>query len=147
MSEYPGFGVLLARLPGHRGLDTGNLPGTEKEKGELQAVLGGMAPGRLLLDRLAEALGMHVPDLYVIAGMEVPPDLAPLDAKAGPEAARLVRHAGRLPEDRLGELTRFARCLPQQGSHPRPGDRVRRRPRHPRGGAGRDRRHAPAART
>ena len=57
---------------------------------------------------------MHAPDLYVIAGMEVPPDLAPLDVKAGPETARLVGQAGQLPEDRLSELLGLARTLPQQ---------------------------------
>lgn len=70
---------------------------------------------RSLLRWLATALGMHVPDLYLIAGMEVPPDLAPLDAKAGPWAARLVWKAGELPERYQGELLDFARSLPQQG--------------------------------
>src|SRR5580698_5923604 len=88
MSEYPGFGILLARLLESRELDAQSLPGTENERGELRAALDGAAPGRPLLQWLAAALGMHVPDLYVIAGMEVPPELAPLDATAGPRTAR-----------------------------------------------------------
>jgi DNA-binding CsgD family transcriptional regulator len=57
---------------------------------------------------------MHVPDLYLIAGLEVLADLAPLDATAGPQAARLVWEAGQLPERHQGELLAFARSLPQQ---------------------------------
>jgi hypothetical protein len=114
MSEYPGFGVPLARLLDHRQLGARSLPGADDEKGELRDALGGEVPGPSLLRWLATVLGMHVADLYVIAGVEVPPDLAPLDAKAGPETARLVWQAGQLPEDRLSELLEFARSLPQQ---------------------------------
>jgi hypothetical protein len=114
MSEYPGFSILLARLLDHRALDARSLPGTENETAELRTVLRGAVPGPSLLRRLAAALGMHAPDLYVIAGMEVPPDLAPLDVKAGPETARLVWQAGQLPGDRLSELLDLARSLPQQ---------------------------------
>jgi hypothetical protein len=57
---------------------------------------------------------MHLPDLYIVAGMEVPPDLAPLDASAGPGTARLVWQAGQLPQGRLSELLDLARSLPQQ---------------------------------
>jgi hypothetical protein len=114
MSEYPGFGILLARLLESRELDAQSLPGTENERGELRAALDGAAPGRPLLQWLATALGMHVPDLYVIAGMEVPPELAPLDAKAGPRTARLVWQAGQLPREGVSELLELARSLPQQ---------------------------------
>jgi hypothetical protein len=114
MSENPGFGVLLALLLECRELDATSLPDAESEKDELLAVLGGAVPGPLLLYRLATALGMHVPDLYLIAGMEVPQDLAPLDAEAGPLAARLVREAAELPERHQGELLDFALSLPQQ---------------------------------
>lgn len=114
MSEYPSFGVLLARLLESRELDARSLPGMESEKGELRAALDGAAPGRSLLCWAAAALGMYVPDLYVVAGMEVPPDLAPLDAEAGPQTARLVWQAGQLPQGRLNELLDFARSLPQQ---------------------------------
>lgn len=114
MSECPSFGVLLARLLGRRDLDARSLTGTQDEEDELRAVLGGAAPSPPLLCRLATALGMHVPDLYLIAGMEVPADLAPLDATVGPQAARLVWLAGQLPERHQGELLGFARSLPQQ---------------------------------
>jgi hypothetical protein len=114
MSEYPGFGVLLARLLDRRELDARSLPGAQGERDELRAVLGGAVPSPPLLCRLATALGMHVPDLYLIAGIEVPTDLAPLDAKAGLQTARLVLDAGELPVRRRGELLDFARSLPQQ---------------------------------
>ena len=114
MSEYPGFGILLARLLESRELDVRNLPGTEDEKGELRAAVVGEAPIRSLLCWLATALRMHVPNLYVVAGMEVPPGLAPLDAKAGPGIARLVWQTGQLAQGQLSELLDFARSLPQQ---------------------------------
>jgi hypothetical protein len=114
MSEYPGFAILLARLLESRGLGAQSLPGTEDEKAELRAALDGAAPGRSLLCRLATALGMRLPDLYVVAGMEVPPELAPLDANAGPWAARLVWQAGQMPRERVSELLDVARSLPQQ---------------------------------
>jgi hypothetical protein len=113
MSEYPGFGVLLGRLLDHRKLDVRDLPGTDDEEREFRAVLAGAAPGPPFLRRLAPALGMHVPDLYVIAGMEVPQELAPLDAGAEPETARLAWHAGQLSAGSLDELLDFARSLPQ----------------------------------
>jgi hypothetical protein len=113
MSGYPGFGVLLTRLLEHRGLAVADLPGCGTEERELRAVLNGQAPGPALLSRLAPALGLHVADLYVVAGIEVPQELAPLDASAGPLAARLAVHAGKLPEKALVELLRYARSLPQ----------------------------------
>lgn len=114
MSGYPGFGVVLARLLDRRELDARSLSGADSGKGELRAVLGGAVPGPSLLRWLAAALGMHVPDLYLVAGMEVPQDLAPLDAAAGPQTARLVWKAGELPVRRQGELLGFARSLAQQ---------------------------------
>ena len=56
---------------------------------------------------------MRVPDLYVIADAEVPPELAPLDAGAGPDAARLVWDAGQMPAGSVDGLLDFARSLPQ----------------------------------
>jgi hypothetical protein len=56
---------------------------------------------------------MHVPDLYVIADLEVPQELAPVDAGAGPDTARLVFEAGRPPAGSVDELLAFARSLPQ----------------------------------
>jgi len=56
----------------------------------------------------------HLPDLYIIAGMEVPPELAPLDASAGRETARLIMNAGQLPAGCPDQLLAFARSLPQQ---------------------------------
>jgi hypothetical protein len=109
VSEYPGFGVLLARLLDRRELDARSLSGAGSEKGELRAVPGGAVPSRSLFRWLA----MRVPDLYLMAGMEVPAGLAPLDARAGPQAARLVWKAGELPE-RARATAGLRRSLPQQ---------------------------------
>lgn len=114
MSRHSDFGAFLARLLDHRRLGVADLPGTADEERDLRAVLGGETPGPLLLSWLAPALGLHVPDLHVIAGIEVPQELAPLDANAGPETARLAGHAGQLPERARGELLDYARSLPQQ---------------------------------
>lgn len=114
MSEVPGFGIVLARLLDSRGLDAWSVPGLGAEEGAMSAVLAGGPPGRAVLSLLARVLGMRLPDLFVVAGLEVPPDLAPLDAKAGPLAARLVWQAGQLLPGRPGELLDFARSLPQQ---------------------------------
>lgn len=73
----------LARLLDRRELDARSVSGAASEKDELRAVLGGATPSPSLLCWLATVLGMHVPDMYLIVGMEIPQDLAPLDAEAG----------------------------------------------------------------
>lgn len=115
MSEFPGSGTMLARLLGRRGLD---MPGVALRAGaapsEVQAVIGGAVPGGPFLRRLAPVLGWHAADLFVVAGVPVPQDLAPLEPGAGDLAARLARDAMGLPPGSRARLVEFVRALPQQ---------------------------------
>jgi len=114
MSGNPEFGACLTRLLVRRDLDPAALGSGEGGRLGLRAVLGGAAPGPALLSWLGPELRMRVPDLYVIAGLEVPQRLAPLEAPAGWEAARLAMHAGQLGQERVTGLLELARTLPQQ---------------------------------
>ncbi|MEU1538736.1 hypothetical protein ABZ461_11515 [Actinacidiphila glaucinigra] len=66
------------------------------------------------LRRLAPELGLHTADLFVIAGVDVPGDLAPVDPTAGRHIPRLVRAAVALPPRQRTVLRRYAAALPQQ---------------------------------
>lgn len=81
---------------------------------ELRAVTEGSAPSALLLRRLAPALGLHVPDLLVLAGAPVPEELAPLDPAAGASARTIAFDAVALPTERARQLRRFVQALPQE---------------------------------
>ena len=114
MSGYPAFGVLLARLSGHRGLDAGNLSVlAEIPEPELQAVFKGASPSLPLLTKLSPALGLQVADLLVIAGLPVPEELAPLDPRAGSLVPKLAGQAVCLPAGAREQLLEYARSLPQ----------------------------------
>jgi transcriptional regulator with XRE-family HTH domain len=116
MAEYPGFDVLVARLAGHRGLGVRALAGRAGvSQLELRQVFDGVPPSPALLRRLAPALGLRSPDLFVIAGANVPREWAPLDELAGGEVPGLAMRMRRLPPGPRGELLAFARALPQQG--------------------------------
>ncbi|MFV2176728.1 hypothetical protein ACFHW2_21340 [Actinomadura sp. LOL_016] len=115
MAEYPGFGVLVARLSGHRDLDVdalARLAGVEES--ELQAVYDGAAPSPAQVRALAPALGFHVADMFVIADMGVPDELAPLDAGARTRVSQLVGLAVRLSPDRRRRLFQLVAALPQE---------------------------------
>jgi hypothetical protein len=115
MSEYPGFGVLLARLCSHRGLDVRVLPELAGiPERDIQAVLDGADPSPVLLRRLAAALGLHAADLFVIAEALVPEELSPLDSAVGWEVHNVVAEAVRLSPELRKQLLELARSLPQQ---------------------------------
>jgi hypothetical protein len=115
MIELPGFGLLLARLSQYRQLDVGGLSRSAMvSETELQAVLDGGVPGPSLLRRIAPALNLHIADLFVMAGLAVPDDVAPLDVKATSMVDQLVRYAIRLPADQRRRVRRYAQSLPQQ---------------------------------
>ncbi|MEV7559823.1 hypothetical protein [Streptomyces sp. NPDC089795] len=115
MTELPDFDVLLTRLAAHRGLSVEDLSrlATVPET-ELRAVLDGAAPRPSLLRRLAPVLRLHAEDLFVIASVDVPPELTPLDPDAGGEAARLARHSIGLRRREQEWLRRFAASRPQE---------------------------------
>jgi hypothetical protein len=114
MTELPSFGAVLARLSEHRRLDIHALSqAAAVPEPDLAAVLTGAAPSESLLRRLAPALHLHTSDLFVMAGLTVPEDLAPLDAKAGQAIYRIVATVDRGP-DQVRRLREFVRTLPQQ---------------------------------
>ncbi|MEU7873508.1 XRE family transcriptional regulator [Dactylosporangium sp. NPDC049140] len=117
MKKLPTFGVQLMRLADLRGVDVGSLArrATVAET-EIMSVLDGGEPDPLLLRRLAPALGLHQSDLFVIAGRQVPDDLAPLDATAASVISSLAWSLTYLPRA-VPELHQLVKSLPQQ---PRP---------------------------
>lgn len=115
MTELPDFDVLLARLAGHRQLDIADLSrSAEMPEPELRSVYEGTAPSPSLLRRLAPVLRLHAADLFVIAGLAIPDELAPLDARARDLVAGLVQDAVGLPLERRRRLLQLARTLPQE---------------------------------
>ncbi|WKD36468.1 hypothetical protein [Streptomyces xanthophaeus] len=115
MTEHPGSGVMLTRLLDHRDLrvqEPADRAGSTTH--EIRAVLAGAAPGEELLRRIAPVLGLPAVDLFVLAGLAVPDDLAPLDAAAGRSAPYIAMDAAHLPASERRELLQLARSLPQE---------------------------------
>jgi hypothetical protein len=84
MGKFPGFGVLLARLADYRGLSVRGLSALAAvPEPEVRAMLGGAEPGPSFLRRLAPALGLRPADIFVIAELPVPEQLAPWTARPG----------------------------------------------------------------
>ncbi|WP_328762064.1 MULTISPECIES: hypothetical protein [unclassified Streptomyces] len=115
MTEHPGFGAMLAWLLDHRELGVQELAAhTELNADEVRAVLAGDGPGEELLRRLAPALGFHAVDLFILAGLAVPDDMAPLDAAAAMWVKNTVTDAVRLPAAERRELLQQIRSMPQE---------------------------------
>ncbi len=118
------FGVRLWRLLSHRGLtfDTSieqmltvvagkaGVP-----SGDLSAVVKrGVIPDSDLVRRLAPALGIHTADLFVIAGLDVPDDLASAWPTSPWNVGSLLRHAVRMGADQRRRLEALVRAQPVQ---------------------------------
>ena len=58
---------------------------------------------------------MHTADFFVMSGLSVPDELAPLDVKGGPIVDALVRVAIRLEVEQRRRLREYVRSLPQHG--------------------------------
>ncbi|MFF4429410.1 helix-turn-helix domain-containing protein [Streptomyces sp. NPDC001513] len=115
MTESPNFSAMLTCLLDHRGVSAGELADRASVTAdEIQGVLAGRTPSEGLLRRLATALGFHAADLFILAGLEVPDDLTPLDAAATPWIAHIVMDAVHLPAAGRSELLQFIRGLPQE---------------------------------
>jgi hypothetical protein len=117
----PSFGPLLARLMVYRGLAVSSLSqAAAVSAGELQALVTGEAPPNpSVLMKLAPSLGLHTADLFVIAGLAVPGELAPADLTAGQLIGSLVWDAIRLPADQRARLRHFSMSLPQEPRTPK----------------------------
>jgi transcriptional regulator with XRE-family HTH domain len=119
MAEGEGFGVLLERLAQRRQLDLDGLArSADVSESELLSLLRDGGPSPSLLRRLAPTLGLHTPDLFVIAGVEVPDDLAPVDSKAGSWVPHLIRNAIALSPEQRNVLREFVASLPQEAHTP-----------------------------
>ncbi|GAB3006894.1 hypothetical protein [Saccharothrix stipae] len=111
------FAGMLSRVATRRGLDARALaqavgvPDTE-----LTAVFGGAQPSASLLRRLAPVFGLHASDLFLVAGVTVPDDLAPAGRHTGVES--LVWDLVYLPQvgRRVHELLRT--MVGQAGTQP-----------------------------
>ncbi|KOV50657.1 hypothetical protein ADL00_43150 [Streptomyces sp. AS58] len=115
MAEREGFGVLLERLAECRQLELGALArSADVGESELNSLLRGGGPSPALLRQLAPALGLHTSDLFVIADVDVPVDLAPADPTAGSLVPQLVRNAVALSPQQRKVLGEFVTSLPQE---------------------------------
>ncbi|MEU1187584.1 hypothetical protein [Streptomyces sp. NPDC005859] len=115
MTEHPGFGVMLAWLLDHRELSGRELADRAGlTDNEVRAVLAGEAPSEVLLQRIAPAVGFHAVDLFILAGLEVPDDMAPLDAAAERWAPHIVMDALHLPVPQRRELRQLIHALPRE---------------------------------
>ncbi|MFF4370513.1 hypothetical protein [Streptomyces sp. NPDC001594] len=120
MTEHLGFGAMLARLLDHRKLTGQELADrVGLTTIEVRAVLAGETPGERLLRRLAAALGLHAVDLFILAGLEVPDDMAPLDSAASRWVPYVVMDAVHLPAAGRRELIKLIRALPQEERYTR----------------------------
>ncbi|MGE7388195.1 hypothetical protein ACQKM2_22265 [Streptomyces sp. NPDC004126] len=112
---------MLARLLDRRKLTVQELAGraglTNVE--EVRAVLAGETPGEGLLRCFATALGFHAVDLFILAGLEVPDDMAPLDTAASRWVPYVVMDAVHLPAAGRRELLKLIRGLPQEERYSR----------------------------
>ncbi|MBL7500251.1 hypothetical protein I6A84_31115 [Frankia sp. CNm7] len=114
MAEYPGFAAVLGRLVESRGLDGQELSRrADVPEEEVRSVLGGVVPSSSLLHRLAPVLGLRVVDLFVMAQVTPPEELAPLDARAGQMVSGFVAFARHLSSEGRDQLRRYVRSLPQ----------------------------------
>ncbi|MFE3588103.1 hypothetical protein ACFXOY_11320 [Streptomyces niveus] len=115
MTEHPGFGAMLARLLDHRELGAQELADRAGlNPDEVRAVLAGDSPSQELLRQLGPALGFHAVDLFILAGLAVPDDMAPLDAMAAMGVKNMVTEAVRLSTAGRRELLSLVRSLPQE---------------------------------
>jgi hypothetical protein len=115
MAQSEGFGALLQRLVERRQLDLDVWArSADVGESELVSLLRGGVPSPSLLRRLAPALGLHPPDLFVFAGVDVPDDLAPLDHTAGSRVPKLVMRAVALPLEQRNDLRGFVASLPHE---------------------------------
>ena len=70
-------------------------------------------PDFQFLLRLSPVLGLHVADLFVLAGVQVPEELSPLDSEADWLVPNIVQNAVRFPPHSRKRLLELVRSLPQ----------------------------------
>ncbi|MFI7079716.1 hypothetical protein ACIBO1_20660 [Micromonospora sp. NPDC049903] len=89
---------------------------------ELAAVIrDGVVPGPDLVRKLAPVLGIHTADLFVIAGLPVPGDLASAWPMAPWDVGTVLRHVIRMTTDERRQLQALIGSLPTPpGTEPAP---------------------------
>ena len=121
MGSYPTFGVLLTRLMDHRRLDVSGLSAASGiPEVDLGSLASGVPPLDWQIDALAPALGIRAADLYVIADVQLPLALAPLDPAAGSIAVSVVQITMALPSGQRARVRGLVEQAPQdaKGSPP-----------------------------
>ncbi|MFD0599570.1 XRE family transcriptional regulator [Catellatospora coxensis] len=81
-------------------------------RAELAAIVKGTAPNPDVLHKLGPALNIHVADLFVIAGLPVPPELASAWPTTPWNVGTIIRYAMALSPQRRGRLNDAIRSLP-----------------------------------
>jgi hypothetical protein len=113
VTEPVRFGALLARLLAHRGADLSALArATGVPISDLDAVLAGDNANPALLRRLAPALGLQTADLFVIAGIDVPDDLAAASGTNPSDVGSVLSLASSMAPEPRAQLHEFIRSLP-----------------------------------
>jgi hypothetical protein len=79
---------------------------------DLTAVVESAEPSAEFLRRLAPALGIHTADLFVIAGLAVPIDLASAWPTRPWDVSDLLRESVGLDTEQLGRINELVRSLP-----------------------------------
>ncbi|MFI6500336.1 hypothetical protein [Nonomuraea typhae] len=101
--EYPPPDVLVARLV------RGPARGREPAQGAVSLLSPGQPPTEGYLRRLAQQVGMHSYDLFLVANLPVPNDALLFDEEAGHELPALVRGTLALPASGRQRLRECAR--------------------------------------
>lgn len=113
VTELPVGSALLGRLLERRLADPATAArAAGVSASELDAVLAGGHASDVLLRGLASPLGLHAADLFVIAGREVPADLAPAWGTRPWHVGHLMRSAMRLFGARFDRIHELVRTLP-----------------------------------
>ena len=111
--------MLLTRLLRHRGTNTTWLSASSGvPESEIRSVIDGTPLSQPQLHALAPALGFHAADLFVIADVPVPEELAPLDRAAGNAITSLVRTTMALSPGHRLRTHRLVGELPQESRQP-----------------------------
>lgn len=79
---------------------------------EIDAVIKGAEPGQQLVRRLGPALGIHTADLFVIAGLPVPDDLAPAGPTSPWDVGRIVHAAAKMTPEQRRRFNELIQSLP-----------------------------------
>ncbi|WP_329108694.1 hypothetical protein OG792_08590 [Micromonospora sp. NBC_01699] len=105
----PNFAASIGQMQAVLARDAG-VPG-----GELAAVIqDGAVPDPDLVRNLAPALGIHAADLFVIAGLPVPDDLASAWPTSPWDVGSIVRHVARMDADQRRQMEALVKSLPAQ---------------------------------